>query len=183
MKNRDLLINFQNKSIALMGHMGSGKTTIGKVIAKNLKYKHVDSDNLIEKNEQKTINQIIEGYGEPYFRKLEEKIITTINIHKSIVLSLGGGSIMSNLTRNFLNENFITVFLDTNLSILTKRLEKSTKRPLLKEVNIEKKIKQLDTERRKYYLLADIITNNNISPEETLNKFQAEYKKLNEKNY
>ena len=54
MKNVDLLINFQNKGIALMGHMGSGKTVIGKLIAKKLNYKHSDSDSLIEENEKKT---------------------------------------------------------------------------------------------------------------------------------
>lgn len=182
MKNLDLLKNIKNQGIALIGHMGSGKSIIGKLIAKDLKYKLIDTDSLIENNENKTINQIFELHGEAYFRNIEENTIISIKNHYKLVLSLGGGAITSNLTRKYLKENFTTIFLDTDLPVLKKRLEKSIKRPLLKVSNIEKKIKELDIERRKYYLLADIIIKNNNNSEETLNEFKFKYKKLNEKN-
>ena len=71
-------------------------------------------------------------------------------------MSLGGGSILDSSIRSELKKNSITFFLDIHLEELGKRLRNSTKRPLLKNTNITAKIKQLDTERRKYYLLADI---------------------------
>ncbi|SVE56805.1 uncharacterized protein METZ01_LOCUS509659, partial [marine metagenome] len=94
MKNPNILKNFQkykNKNIALIGHMGSGKTSVGKLIAKKLKLKHFDSDQLIEKYTKKTINQIFDSEGESGFRIIEEKTILNFINKKNIVLSLGGG--------------------------------------------------------------------------------------------
>ena len=171
-----------NQNIALIGHMGSGKTLIGKLLAQKINYQHIDSDKLIEKNAKKTINKIFESQGEKSFRKIEENTITSISI-KNIVLSLGGGSILSNKTRSFIKKNYITVFLDIETKILTERLSKSSKRPLLNGVNINNKIKELDKTRRKYYLEADILIKYNNTPEECIYKIINEIKKLNEKNH
>ena len=185
MKDPNILKNYQkyqNKSIAIIGHMGSGKSIVGKLIAKNLKLKHLDSDQLIEKNTKKTINQIFCNESELGFRKIEEKIILNFSNMKNIVLSLGGGSILSQKIRKFLKKEYITLFLDVDIATLTKRLKKSTRRPLLLNVNIEEKIKELDSLRRQYYLLADITLKNYETPLETLSEFLKKYNKLNEKN-
>jgi len=174
--------NYMRKNIALIGHMGSGKSLIGRLIAKKLKLEHLDSDRLIEKYTKKTINQIFEIEGETGFRKIEEKIILNLIKNNKFILSLGGGSILNHKIRKFLQNNFITLFLDIDINILTERLKKSSKRPLLLEVNIEKKIKELDIIRRKYYLLADIILKNNKNQTDMLSNFFIEYNKLNEKN-
>ena len=174
--------NYQNKSIALIGHMGSGKTLIGKMIAKKLQIRHIDSDKLIIEKTSKTINQIFENEGEIKFREIEEKVILGLNNDTRFVLSLGGGSILSKNVRNLLNKKFITLFIDVDLSKLTKRLNESKKRPLLANVNIKDKIKELDTIRRKYYLLADIKLENCGNAIDALKLFLKKYNDLNEEN-
>ena len=171
-----------DKSIAIIGHMGSGKTLIGKLIAKELNYRFFDSDKIIEKNTQKSIKNIFNDEGEEEFRKIEEKTIINIQNETKIVLSLGGGAILSSETRKVLKTHFITVFLDTDFEILQQRLKKSYKRPLLINENILQKLKKLDNIRRKYYLLADIKINNYKSPADTVSIFLEEFNQLNEKN-
>ena len=171
-----------DKSIAIIGHMGSGKTLIGKLIAKELNYRFFDSDKIIEQNTQKTIRNIFNDKGEAEFRKIEEKTIINLQNETKIVLSLGGGSILSSETRKLLKSDFITVFLDTDFEILQQRLKKSYKRPLLINENILQKLKKLDNIRRKYYLLADIKINNYENPSNTVAIFLKEFNQLNEKN-
>ena len=171
-----------NKSIAIIGHMGSGKTLIGKLIAKELNYRFFDSDKIIEKNTQKSIENIFNDEGEAEFRKIEEKTIINLQNETKIVLSLGGGAILSALTRKLLKNHFFTVFLDTDFEILQQRLKKSYKRPLLINENILQKLKKLDNIRRKYYLLADIKINNYESPANTVSIFLKEFNQLHEKN-
>ena len=171
-----------DKSIAIIGHMGSGKTLIGKLIAKELNYRFFDSDKLIEKNTHKSIKDIFHSEGEAEFRKIEEKTIINLQNETKIVSSLGGGSILSSQTRKVLKTHFITVFLDTDFEILQQRLKKSYKRPLLINENILQKLKKLDNIRRKYYLLADIKINNSESPANIVAVFLKEYNQLNEKN-
>ncbi|MDC0192048.1 shikimate kinase [Alphaproteobacteria bacterium] len=171
-----------DKSIAIIGHMGSGKTLIGKLIAKELNYGFLDSDKLIEKNTQKSIRNIFHDEGEAEFRKIEEKTISNLKNEIKIVLSLGGGAILSAPTRKLLKNDFITVFLDTDFEILQQRLKKSYKRPLLINENILQKLQKLDNIRRKYYLLADIKINNYESPANTVSIFLKEFNQLNEKN-
>ena len=173
--------NYTNKSIALIGHMGSGKTIFGKMIAKKLKIPHIDSDKLITNKTKKTISHIFENEGEINFRKIEEKTILELSDDTKFVLSLGGGSILSKKIRNLLNKKFITLFLDVKIPELAQRLKENTKkRPLLRNVNIEDKIKELDNIRRKYYLLADIQIEDCGNVNDAFALFLERYNKLNE---
>jgi shikimate kinase len=153
--------------------MGSGKSVLGKLISKQLNFNHVDSDKLIEKKTNKTINEIFQTKGESYFRLIEENVILETIYQKKLVLSLGGGSILSSKIRKALKDNFLTVFLDVDFTILSQRLAKSKRRPLINDTNIEDKIKALDAIRRKYYLLADITLKNHL----TISDAFAEFKK------
>ena len=94
-----------------MGHMGSGKSVLGKIISKQLNFNHVDSDRLIEKKTNQTINEIFQTKGEPYFRSIEENVILEIVYKKELVLSLGGGSILSPKIRKALKDNFLNCIL------------------------------------------------------------------------
>ena len=174
--------NNPKNNIALIGHMGSGKSMLGKLISKELKYNHIDTDTLIEKNLKSSIENIFSTKGEEYFRKIEEKSIINILNPNKLVLSLGGGSILNIKIRKYLENNYIIIFLDVEFTILAKRLKNSNKRPLIQNVNIEKKIKELDIKRRKYYLLADIILKNQKTIKETLSEFRIKYNKFHEKN-
>ena len=178
----DLNLNKKYKNIAIIGHMGSGKTLIGKLIAKKLNIQHLDSDQLIEKITGKSISDIFKHKGENYFREIECNTILDLNHKNNFVLSLGGGSILNIKTRKLLNDKFITLFLDIDLDILAERLKKSSKRPLLNGINIRKKMNELDLIRRKYYLLADIKLKNYEEPKEIINNFFLKYTKLNEEN-
>ena len=172
--------NKEKHRIALIGHMGSGKTAFGKLISKKLNLNFYDSDRLIEKKKMKKINELFHIYGEATFRTIEEETILSIPLAEKMVLSLGGGAILNKKVRNFLKKNFTTVFLDVNISLITERLKKSYKRPLLLNTNIEKKIKELDLSRRKYYLLADIKIKNSNDLDHTFLNFIFNYKKLND---
>ena len=182
MKDFNLLKNKQNSPIALVGHMGSGKSIIGKLIAKKLNFDHIDTDLLIEKIKKKSINEIFTKEGELFFRLYEETIILDMPYKKTLVISLGGGSILSSKIRNLLKNKFLTIFLDVNLSILGERLNKSNKRPLLVGSDYIKKIKELDIIRRKYYLLADVIITEHENIKETVDKCIIKYNNFYEKN-
>ena len=172
-----------NKNIALIGHMGSGKTILGKLISKEINYIHLDSDDLIEENQKKTISEIFQVNGEAYFRKIEEKLILDTINKKDIVFSLGGGSILSAKVRNVLKKSCLTIFLDINLDVICKRLINSKRRPLIQNTDVGEKIKKLDIIRRKYYLLADIKLIKHVDTKTTLNEFMEKYIKYYEKNY
>ena len=179
---KNKLKELKKNNIAFIGHMGSGKSLIGKILAENYEIQHIDSDQEIIKFSNKSINQIFEEKGEEYFRKIELKILLNLIEKENVIISLGGGSILSKQIRDKLKEKSITVFLDVNLEKLQQRLEKSDNRPLLKNINISKKIKELDTERRKYYLLADIrLENNNITPLKTCKNFIKKFLNFHEK--
>ena len=162
-------------NIALIGHMGSGKSTIGKLLAKKLNFYHIDSDRLIEKKYKKTIKEIFTENGEKFFRNAEEEAILNIQ-QNNCVLSLGGGAILSKSIRNLLKNKFLTIFLDVDIMKLVDRLQKTSKRPLLINLDIEKKIKELDLTRRKFYLLADITIRNINDPLNTVNIIMEKYK-------
>ena len=159
------------KNIAIVGHMGAGKSIVAKTIAKKIDFQHIDSDDKITRFTMKSINKIFQEKGEEYFRNIETEIVLKLIEKKNVILSLGGGSILSGLIRDKLKKKSITLFLDVSLLELEKRLKKSTNRPLLKNVDLAEKVKELDIVRRKYYLLSDIIIKNINSPIDTCKNF------------
>ena len=99
------------KKIVLIGMMGSGKSTIGKILSKMLKFNFIDTDILIEKKCGLKITKIFDKYGEEYFRRKEEKIVSKILYYKSpFVISLGGGVFLNkNLQKQILKKNDINL--------------------------------------------------------------------------
>tara|TARA_B110000438_G_C15767862_1_gene630469 strand:+ start:958 stop:1518 length:561 start_codon:yes stop_codon:yes gene_type:complete len=185
MKTSKLVRNTKDqnrKNIALVGHMGSGKTILGLLISKKLDLAYIDSDQLIEKNLKNTINDIFNNEGEAYFRHIEEETVLKCTNKTNLVLSLGGGAILSKKIRKRLKDNFFTVFIDTDIDILVERLKKSKRRPLINNTNIEDKIKELDIKRRKFYLLSDIILKSQTTIKKTLEEFLAKYNTYYETN-
>ena len=111
MSNLTKNLNFKHKKlIVLIGHMGSGKSTIGKVLAKELNWNFFDSDKEIEKKESMTINQIFKEKSETYFRNLEKKYIIELMLNKKSVIALGGGSIKIKKIRKFIEKEAISIF-------------------------------------------------------------------------
>ena len=168
------------KNICLVGLMGAGKSVIGKLLAKELRMIHYDSDRLIEKKLNKSINQIFSDHSEYYFRNIEEDIVLSLLVKKNCVISLGGGSILSDLTRKAIFINSFSIYLNVDIEILYERLKKSKKRPLINNKNIKEKLIHLAQDRNKYYRKANLIVNNLKNTEEALNTIKVQLQKYYE---
>ncbi|WP_023649099.1 shikimate kinase [Candidatus Pelagibacter ubique] len=118
------------ENLVFLGMMGSGKSSIGSLVAKKLKVKFVDIDKEIEKELGLSIAKIFETKGEDYFRKCEEKITLKILKINSIVISLGGGAFVNKIIRKEILKNHISFWLNWNNQILLNRIKNSKKRPL-----------------------------------------------------
>jgi shikimate kinase/3-dehydroquinate synthase len=121
-------------NIALTGLMGSGKSTVGKYLANHLKKNFIDTDQIIEEREGKTISQIFEDNGEEYFRKLEADLINEIFAEgKDLVVSLGGGAVVSAENREIIKDNSKLIALIADPQDLHQRIKRRKSRPLLKD--------------------------------------------------
>ena len=118
------------ENLVFLGMMGSGKSSIGSLVAKKLKLNFIDIDNEIEKNLKTTIKKIFEIEGEDYFRKIEEQ--TTLKKLKlsSTVIALGGGAFTNNNIRKQIVKNHLSFWLNWDDKILLNRIKNSRKRPL-----------------------------------------------------
>lgn len=120
----------------LIGYMGSGKSTIGKKLAKKLKLSLIDFDGYIEKETGRTIGDIFEKEGEERFRLLEHDYLKAILYKDNTVISLGGGTPCFHNNIDLINENGTSIYIETNVDALVKRLSKAKhKRPLIKGMN------------------------------------------------
>lgn len=117
------------RAIALIGAPGSGKSTIGRLLAEALGQEFVDVDAAIEADEQQTIADIFVLHGEPHFRQLEETA-TIVNLQRGGVVALGGGAIMNEDIRAELKSHDV-VWLECSIATATKRVGLDTARPLL----------------------------------------------------
>jgi shikimate kinase len=145
------------KNIYLVGFMGSGKSTVGKILAEKLNMNFIDIDKLIEEKEGMKIKDIFEQKGESYFRELERKQIEAIVNQEGLVVSTGGGLGANLDNMNLMKKNGNVVWLDVSLNTVLDRLKNDQDRPLLKQPT--EKIKQLFEERRNVYRLANIRIN------------------------
>jgi shikimate kinase len=135
--------------------MGVGKSTIGKILAKQLNYKFVDVDKLIENKEGSTINYIFKNKSESYFRKIENDItLAELKKYKSVI-SLGGGAFLNDAIRKSAKKLSASFWLDVPINSLIKRLKKNNKRPLLLKKNTIEEIKKIYFNRKKIYNEAD----------------------------
>ena len=166
------------KNLTLTGMMGVGKSTIGKILAKQLNYKFVDVDKLIESKEGSTINYIFKNKSESYFRKIENDI-TLVELKKyNSVISMGGGAFLNNSIRRCAKKLSTSFWLDVPIDELIKRLEKNYKRPLLSKKNTKEEIKKIYFDRKKIYNEADYrIKCNTLRSEEIAKKILNLYEK------
>jgi len=118
------------ENLVFLGMMGSGKSSIGSLVAKKLKLNFIDIDKEIEKNLNTTIKKIFEVKGEDYFRIIEEQITLKKLKLNSTVISLGGGAFTNNNIRKEIIKNHLSFWLNWDDKILLNRIKNSRKRPL-----------------------------------------------------
>ena len=147
--------------------MGSGKTTIAKLLSKSSGIKVVDTDSLIVENEGMEISEIFKQKGEAYFRQVEKDAIKNAFQPENMVISLGGGAFEDEDTRNFLLNNSDVIYLQTSAKIIYERLKNDKSRPLLCGNMSVERIAEIIKKRENNYLSANkIIDTDNKSPKE-----------------
>ena len=158
-------------NISIIGMMGAGKTTVGKLLVEKLSgFSLIDTDDLIIKRENKTINEIFNENGEEYFRKVETDIIREIFINDNQIISTGGGIICSDENLEILKGNSLVFYLKANDTTLFERVKNNKERPLLNVDKIHEKIISLLEQRKTNYEKAHfIIETDNKSTNEVVN--------------
>jgi len=137
--------------------MGSGKSTIGQLIASRLNRDFCDSDYYIEEKTGVDIPRIFDIEGENGFRARETRALEELTSMSNLVIATGGGSILKQENRKLLKSSGFIVFLDTSVNQQMERLKHDKKRPLLQTDNPRQKLEALFTERKPLYLeLADL---------------------------
>jgi len=160
-------------NIVLTGFMGTGKSTIGKLLAEELKKDFIDTDLFIERRYGKSIPQIFEEEGEERFRELEVNVIKEITKRKNAVISCGGGVVLNPVNVERLRKKGRIVLLTASLEDIMKRISEDRKRPLLREYKIETLLKLREPI---YFSVADFIVNTtDVSVEETVNIIKGWY--------
>ena len=138
--------------------MGVGKSTIGRLLSKKLKFKFVDIDKIIEKNQKKKIYEIFEIKGESFFRDIEEKFTLKFIKKKNSVIALGGGAFINLKIRESILRNNKSFWLDAQIDALKTRIRTKKTRPLLSG-NSPQNLKKIYNERKKIYKLANFKIN------------------------
>lgn len=147
-------------NIFLIGPMGSGKTTVGRQLAKALKLEFVDSDHVIEQRTGANIPWIFDLEGEPGFRRRERAVVEELTRRHGIILATGGGAIIDPLNRSDLAAHGVVVFLQASVDKILSRTAASRNRPLLRTENPRARVEELLATRNPFYReIADIIVN------------------------
>lgn len=157
-----------HKSIVLVGLMGAGKSTVGKKLASMVELPFFDADNEIEKVSTMTIPELFEAYGEAEFRDLERRVIARMLESGPIVLATGGGAYMSELTREAIASEGISLWLKAELDVLMARVARKQNRPLLRNDNPRGVMERLMVERHPIYSLADLVVNSRDEKKEII---------------
>lgn len=163
-----MILSYHNsmKTITLIGMMGSGKSTIGKLLGERLNIKNIDIDSLIEQNEKRKISDIFNDDGEKYFRMIEKETIKSNFSDRDLIISLGGGSFEDNLTRELLLKGSTVIYLKTSPNVIFDRIKNNKNRPLLNNQMTIERIQTISSQREKNYELANItILTDNKKPD------------------
>ena len=143
-------------NIFLIGMMGAGKSTVGKLLAQKLGYNFIDTDPLIEQCAGKSIPEIFTDDGEDTFRDLEQQVLSQVSAHTRLVVATGGGIVMRSLNWSHLHDG-IVVWIDVPVDVLHDRLKTaSEKRPLLHTADPLQTLNDIYNQRRDRYAQADI---------------------------
>jgi shikimate kinase len=152
----------QLANIALIGFMGTGKTSVGRLVAELLHFDYLDTDEVIQAGTGRVIADIFKADGEPAFRALERKVVKEIASRKKTVISTGGGLPVDPKNLASLKHHSLVVCLWSSPEKIWERVRHQSHRPLLHDENPQAKIRELLAAREPFYKQADVLLNTEL---------------------
>ena len=149
-------------NLALIGFMGAGKTSVGRLVADQLRLDYLDTDELIQSRTGRTINDIFAKDGEPAFRALEHQVTEELATRERTLIATGGGLPTRPENLDSLKKHALVVCLWASPEKIWERVKNQTHRPLLHGPEPQKKIRDLLAAREQYYRQADVLINTDI---------------------
>jgi shikimate kinase len=150
------MFDLQGLNIYLIGMMGAGKSTIGKLLAERLEYRFLDTDTTIEQLTHQSITEIFQTAGEIEFRQLETQVLTEVSAYTRVVVATGGGIAIKLENWNYLQQGLV-VWLDASIDTLVERIKEDRSRPILNTPrDLHSKLEEILTARRNRYAAADL---------------------------
>ena len=142
--------------------MGTGKTSVGRIVAEQLRYDYLDTDELIQTNTGRSITDIFTKDGEPAFRALEQKVVGELASRKNTIISTGGGLPVDPQNLASLKTHALVVCLWSSPGKIWERVRHQGHRPLLHDENPQAKIRELLAAREPFYKQADVLLNTEL---------------------
>jgi shikimate kinase len=152
------------RNLALIGFMGTGKSSVGRLAAEQLRFEFVDTDQLIESLTGKTISDIFAQHGEDAFREYERQVVAQLATRERTVISAGGGLAANQANLDSLKSHALVVCLWAAPEKIWERVRHQTHRPLLHDPDPLGKIRALLAGREPYYRQADVLMNTGLRP-------------------
>jgi shikimate kinase len=146
-------------NIALIGFMGAGKSSVGHLVAEQLHFDYLDTDELIQSRAGRTITEIFATDGEPAFRKMESELVQELSSRTKTVIATGGGLPINPQNLAGLKACALVVCLWASPKKIWERVKHQTHRPLLHDPDPQKKIRDLLAAREPFYKQADVLLN------------------------
>jgi len=144
------------KNIILIGFMGTGKSSVGRLLAKKLKRRFIDTDKEIENITGRTVARLIQGEGMIRFRSEEALLVKKLSSQEGLIIATGGGTLLNPENHRLLRENGIFIGLTASLEVIYNRVKRrKNERPLLAKGDLKEQIAKLTEERRELYQGAD----------------------------
>jgi shikimate kinase len=153
-----------SRTVALVGMMGAGKSSVGRRLAARLRVTFKDADSEIERAAGCAISEIFERYGEPAFREGERKVIARLLSEPPLVLATGGGAFIDAETRAQLKTHAVTVWIKAPVDVLYARVQRRDTRPLLRTENPRATLEKLLDQRAPIYAEADLTVESDDGP-------------------
>lgn len=164
-------------NIALIGFMGSGKSTVGRMLADQLHFTFLDTDDEIQKHAGRSITQIFEESGEAAFRQLEAGFVKELAHRTRTVISTGGGLPINPANLESLKQHALVVCLWASPELIWERVRHQSHRPLLKSPDPQRIIRTLLAEREPFYRQADVLVNSGLRPlKEVVTQIAAQFR-------
>lgn len=156
----------RDRSIVLVGLMGSGKSTVGRRLAQRLGMRFADADDEIERAAGMTISDIFARFGEGHFRDGERRVIARLLGGKPMVLATGGGAFINPDTRALILKDSLSIWLDADIPTLVERVGRRNHRPLLKDRDPGDVLRELAAVRNPVYAEAHLRVSSASTPHE-----------------